>query len=317
MRKVIGIGETVFDIIFHDDQPVNATPGGSTYNSMISLGRAGISAEFISETGDDRVGRRIMAFLEENGVSSQSVCIHSGQKSALSLAFLNAQKDAEYVFYKDHARDRLEFRYPQIEPDDVVLFGSFYAINPVVRDQVKSFLKYASECGAILYYDVNFRSSHKDDALKLLPNIRENFELADVVRGSNEDFEILFDMKNADDVYEQRIAPFCRNFIYTRGAEPAEMRSADGMHRQYPAEPVNAVSTIGAGDNFNAGFAYGLIRYGITRQQLRCGLSADQWNGLFECAQAFSGNVCQSMYNYIDVEFGIGMKEKMNIIKCK
>ena len=57
MRKVIGIGETVLDIIFRGDQPVKATPGGSTYNTMISLGRAGIPSEFISETGDDHVGK--------------------------------------------------------------------------------------------------------------------------------------------------------------------------------------------------------------------------------------------------------------------
>jgi len=28
MRKVIGIGETVLDIIFRDEQPISALPGG-------------------------------------------------------------------------------------------------------------------------------------------------------------------------------------------------------------------------------------------------------------------------------------------------
>ena len=40
MRNIIGIGETVFDIIFREDQPQKAVPGGSTFNAMISLGRA-------------------------------------------------------------------------------------------------------------------------------------------------------------------------------------------------------------------------------------------------------------------------------------
>ena len=39
MRKVIGIGETVLDIIFKDSQPIGAFPGGSTFNGLISLGR--------------------------------------------------------------------------------------------------------------------------------------------------------------------------------------------------------------------------------------------------------------------------------------
>lgn len=308
MRKVIGIGETVFDIIFRDEQPVGAIPGGSTYNSIISLGRAGVPAEFISETGDDRVGRRITGFLEENGVSSRSVCIHKGQKSALSLAFLNAQNDAEYVFYKDHAQDRLEFVYPEVNPDDVVLYGSFYSINSVVRAQVKEFLDYASQHGAILYYDVNFRASHKCDADRLMGNIRENLDLADVVRGSDEDFDILFEKRGADDVYETEIARHASNFIYTCGAKPLEVRAASGMKRSYEVKRVPTVSTVGAGDSFNAGFAFGLIRYGVTREALRAGLDADIWDKLIACAQGFSANVCQSMYNYIDKEYGEQLK---------
>ena len=304
MRKVIGIGETVFDIIFKNDQPVNATPGGSTYNSMISVGRSGIPAVFISETGDDRVGRQIRRFLEQNGVSSKCVCIHKGQKSALSLAFLNDQNDAEYAFYKDHANDRLDFDYPDIQKDDVVLFGSFYAINPVVRRQVKDFLEYAKSHGAILYYDINFRASHKCDAQILMPNICENLQLADVVRASHEDCHILFESVDAESLYRTRISPYTSHFICTRGADPAELYTNHGMRRQYPVKPVQTVSTIGAGDSYNAGFACGLIRYGITRQQIAEGLPLSQWDGLFACAQAFSANVCQSVFNYIDPGFG-------------
>ena len=55
MRKVIGIGETVLDIIFKNNQPDTAAPGGSTFNSMVSLGRAGVSAYFISEVGNNQI----------------------------------------------------------------------------------------------------------------------------------------------------------------------------------------------------------------------------------------------------------------------
>lgn len=39
MLRVIGIGETVLDILFKNDQPQKAVPGGSTFNSIVSLGR--------------------------------------------------------------------------------------------------------------------------------------------------------------------------------------------------------------------------------------------------------------------------------------
>ena len=100
MRKVIGIGETVLDIIFRNEEPVGAIPGGSTFNAMISLGRSGIQATFISETGNDRVGRKILNFLEENHVDSSNVNVYPESKSPLSLAFLNDNNDAESCFIK-------------------------------------------------------------------------------------------------------------------------------------------------------------------------------------------------------------------------
>ena len=43
MRKIIGIGETILDIIFKNGQPTKALPGGSVFNTMVSLGRLGTS----------------------------------------------------------------------------------------------------------------------------------------------------------------------------------------------------------------------------------------------------------------------------------
>lgn len=217
MRKVIGIGETVLDIIFKNNQPIGAVPGGSTYNAMISLGRAGVPAQFISETGNDRVGEMIISFLKENGVGAEYINVFPDSKSPLSLAFLNEQNDAEYLFYKDHPHDQLDFVMPDVQKDDIVMFGSYFAINPVIRPQVKGFLDYARQKGAILYYDVNFRPSHKNEVMKLTPNILENLELADIVRGSHEDFEVMYKKDDADKVYRAEISFYCKKFIYTQG----------------------------------------------------------------------------------------------------
>jgi len=309
MRKVIGIGETVLDIIFRGDQPIHAVPGGSTYNAIISLGRAGVRTSFISETGNDRVGRMIIQFLKDNGCQAECVNVYPDSKSPVSLAFLNEQNDAEYIFYKDHPNDRLDFTYPNVEADDIVLFGSYYALNPVIRPQVKAFLEYAHEKGAILYYDVNFRGSHQNEIMRITPNLLENFELADIVRGSAEDFEILFHKNDPNVVYRSQIMFYTKDFIYTQAANPIELRATGNIIKQYPIVPIDTVSTIGAGDNFNAGFVYGLIKYGITRNMLTQGLREEQWDQLIGSGQQFSTEVCRSLYNYISPEFGLRLRQ--------
>lgn len=299
MRKVIGIGETVLDIIFKNEQPIGAYPGGSTFNAIISLARAGADCTFISETGHDRVGDHILSFLKDNGVDSSRVNVFPNSKSPISLAFLDDRNDAEYIFYKDHPHDQLDFNYPDIEPDDIVLFGSFYAVNPAIRPQVVGLLDYARSHGAIIYYDVNFRSAHKDEVMRITPNFLENLEYADIVRGSHEDFDVLYKLQDPDKVYNAEVSFYCKKFIYTNGAQPVELRAENGLRKSYPVIETETVSTIGAGDNFNAGFIYGLLKYGITRATIEQGLSEQQWDNVIACAQKFSAEACKSLFNYV------------------
>ena len=311
MRKVIGIGETVLDIIFKNNQPIGAVPGGSVFNGIISLGRAGVPASFISETGNDRVGQQICQFLKDNSVNADNICVYPESKSPISLAFLNENNDAEYIFYKDHPHDQLEFVYPDIQPDDIVMFGSYYAVNPVIRPQVTAFLDYAKNKGAIIYYDVNFRASHRHEVMKLTPNILENLEYADIVRGSTEDFEVMFKKTDAEVIYRSQIAFYTKNFIMTQGSRPIEMRAEGGLKKQYAVEQMETVSTIGAGDNFNAGFVYGLIKYGVTREMVASGFDEALWDEVIACAQRFSANVCKSIDNSIDKDFARQMEQEM------
>ena len=252
MRKVIGIGETILDIIFRGDQPSAAVPGGSVFNGIVSLGRMGINVGFISETGNDRVGNIILQFMRENHIPTDHVNVFPDGKSPVSLAFLNEQSDAEYIFYKDYPKQRLDVLFPKLEEDDIVMVGSYYALNPVLREKILELLDQAREKKAIIYYDPNFRSSHKNEAMKLAPTIIENLEYADIVRGSLEDFLYMYNMQDIDKIYKDKIKFYCPRFICTAGAEKVALRT-NLVNKDYPIEPLQAVSTIGAGDNFNAG----------------------------------------------------------------
>ena len=287
-RRVIGIGETVLDILFKNDQPQKAVPGGSTFNSIVSLGRAGVDCAIVTETGSDHVGDLICAFLQSNGVSDEFVCRHPGTKSHITLAFLDDNNDAQYTFYKDHATALIDEQLPDIHADDIVLFGSFFAINPVIRPVVGKLLREAKQAGAWLYYDINFRKSHVPDIPDVLANIEENMRLASLVRGSKEDFEYLYGLSDADAIYE-RVQPLCSTFILTDGAR--EIRFYDhGQVTTYPVQRIETVSTVGAGDNFNAGYIYAMLQ-GMDTPAERIAM-----------AQRWSQDVCRQLGNNISDE---------------
>ncbi|MBQ7683359.1 MAG: carbohydrate kinase, partial [Bacteroidaceae bacterium] len=100
-RKVVGVGETVLDILFRDGQPKAAVHGGSSFNSIISVGRAGVPCTFVGYTGADIVGRQTVDFLRANGVGTEHFQVRQGEKSCISLAFLADNGDASYIFYKE------------------------------------------------------------------------------------------------------------------------------------------------------------------------------------------------------------------------
>lgn len=301
MRKVIGIGETILDILFRDGQPQAAVPGGSVYNAVISLGRMGQNVTFISETGNDRVGEMILANMRENGVDTANVNVFPEGKSPVSLAFLNERNDAEYIFYKDYPRQRLEVNMPEISSDDIIMIGSYFAITPVLRDKVKELLDRAHDAGAIIYYDVNFRSTHANEAIKLMPTIIENFEYADILRGSTEDFQNMFRQPDADKVYSNHVGFYCPNFICTDADGDVRLRTKH-VCKDYPVTPLKAVSTIGAGDNFNAGVVYGLLKYRVRRADLAELTEAD-WDAIIRCGMDFSADVCKNVSNSVSKEF--------------
>ena len=309
MRKIIGIGETILDILFKDGVAATSVPGGSTFNSMISLGRVGVSACFVSEIGDDKVGGIVRTFLTDHGVDDRFLTEYPDCKSPISLAFLDANNNATYSFYKEPFGKRADWECPKIERDDIVLFGSYYALNPDMRYKVTALLDEARRAGAIIYYDVNFRRNHAGEAIKLMGTVIENLEYADIVRGSDEDFEVLYRIGEGSRVFKEKIDFYCPRLIYSRGAKGVEFYSRE-LTKSYPIEPITPVSTIGAGDNLNAGILYGLIKYRIRRDDL-AHLSERDWDDIIRCGLQFSAETCLHTDNYISREFAAEMTGRL------
>ena len=300
MRKIFGIGETIYDILFREGQPVAAVPGGSVFNGLISLGRTGLNCTFITEIGADQVGQNILAFMQQNGINTDYVSCYQGKKTAISLAFLDEKGDAHYSFYKDYPNNRLDFEMPLIQKDDIVAFGAYFALNPVLKDKVRPFLNYAKEQGAILYYDLNFRDNHAHEVDALRDTFKENFAIADIVRGSHEDFINVYGHDDCHRIYYE-ISKYCPRFICTRGSNGVLVID-HGQEYRVCSHPIEPVSTIGAGDNFNAGILYGLYTGNISRENLDS-LTRQDWDRLVGYGIEFGTEVCMSTSNYVSTDF--------------
>jgi fructokinase len=301
MRKVIGIGETILDIIFENNQPTSALPGGSVFNGFISLARLNVPVVFISELGADPVGKIIRSFMEQNQISTQYVDSFPDGKSPVSLAFLDDKRQASYSFYKEYPNQRLEVTFPKIEEDDILVFGSYYALNPVLRERTVELLEYAQERKAIIYYDLNFRHAHAHEAIRLKPVMLENFEYANIIKASTEDIYNIFAKNDATNVYREHIRFYCKNHIATQGADGVDLFT-NTLSQHFDVPAIAPVSSIGAGDSFNAGVIWGLLKYGVKRSDLDT-LGKEKWAKIIRCGIDLATEVCLTYDNYISPSF--------------
>lgn len=297
MRRIFGLGETVFDIIFKDGQPISAKAGGSVLNALVSLARLGHKTYFISELGNDKVGDTIVNFLSKNNINTSYLQRYNHGQSALAMAFLNKNNDAEYDFYKNYPKKRLTIDLPDFRKDDILLFGSFYAIDTTIRSQAYKIVKHALECGCIIIYDPNFRNKHTTNTNEYNSYINENISMADIVRGSNEDFLNIFSTTTAEESY-LKIKDLCLNLIFTANTKGVSLYSQN-INKHYAVPKISPISTIGAGDNFNAGIIHEILDSNIYKQDIN-DINEFNWDKIIKSGIKLSTAVCMSMDNYID-----------------
>ena len=310
MARVFTIGETVYDIIFKKGKPIAAKPGGAMLNTAISLGRLGVEVFLISEFGPDSepVGKKINDFLISNQVNTDYVNRFDDGKSTIALAFLNDENDADYSFYNHPPSNRCNYPEVEFEADDIVLFGSFFSLTKEIRPFIIGTLTRAANSGAIIIYDPNFREPHVHNLPELKPMILENMRFPDIIRGSDRDFYLIFNSNNVDEAFYVISGESNANLIYTQNRNGVDLFTLDStLH--VPAQDITPVSTIGAGDNFNAGVIWTLIRNEITKKDIEH-LPNKQWEKIINNGIQFASNVCLSYNNYISIEFAVEMLRK-------
>lgn len=288
--RIFCMGEALLDIIFENNQPKYATPGGSMLNSAISLARMGNEVYMISDLGNDHTGQIIIDFLESNLVSTRYIHRYNTGHTAVALAFLDENRNAKYTFYKDFPEDRFPGNLPDICPGDILLFGSFYSITAAIYNHLHLFISEAAAKGALVIYDPNFRQPHLHELELLRPMILKNIRCADIVKGSDEDFGYIFGASDFQSAFRSVENAGCTNLIYTRNKEDVEA-VIDGLHLRLPVPQITPVSTVGAGDAFNAGIIHGLLSF--------IGKTGTDDIILLQTGIEFATKVCMSLENYL------------------
>ncbi|MCL2328957.1 MAG: PfkB family carbohydrate kinase [Bacteroidetes bacterium] len=286
------IGETVLDIIFKNSQPQTAKVGGSALNTAVSLATLGNNVSFISELGSDHVGDMCCDFLHSRAIDISFVQRHNERQTAIALAFLNEANNAEYQFYKDETPE-CDCEIPQLCATDMLHIASSFAIKPRSRKFLQNIFSAARNSGATVFYDPNMRALLQKNSAEY-EAVFENFTHSQIVRVSNDDCLNIWGHCNTELIYSELQTFGVKLFVCTYSSEKVEVFTAHGC-QTFGVPPIQTLSTVGAGDTFNAGLLHCLN----SAQQEIAKLSPEFYNLAIPFAIHCAAQVCCSFDNYL------------------
>ncbi len=275
MRKIIAIGESVLDTLFVDGQPVKSFVGGRIACAAASLGSLGLPCVMLSECTTDSVGDIVVNYLSGHGVDTRLIDRYPDGATPFSAIFPNGS-GKQIVNYGVYPKTRFDIVWPRIDEDDIVLFGSLYAIDLPQRQRLYELLKYAVERRAILIYLPGFQHGIGYRLTKVMPHLLENLEISDIVIAHEQDIHDIFPGETGDEAYHGHIEFYCRNYVHLTRSLSLLMYS---LGLELPASKPATDNLLGWQAGLTAGIIAQLFEKNITREQL-LNLDADTWRGI-------------------------------------
>ena len=180
--------------------------GGSAANAAVALARLGRPVRFVTAYADDAHGRLLADHLRDNGVRLGSDPLVL-DRTATAVATLAESGAATYEFDIDWRLGPLALP-PDAEPV-VVVFGSIgAALDPGAGDVARLVEEHRSS--ALTVFDLNARPAITGTGPEVVARAEAMAALADVVKASDEDLELLWPGREHGEVAAELPGPWCR-----------------------------------------------------------------------------------------------------------
>jgi sugar/nucleoside kinase (ribokinase family) len=283
--EVVGIGNAVVDVISHADDAFLGemniekgimqlierdraedlygamndrvqTPGGSVANTIAGIGALGLPTAFIGRVNDDDLGKFYAQSMIDGGTDFVNAPVAGGDlPTSRSMIFVSPDGERSMNTYLGISTDL----GPADVPDAVaksakIMFLEGYLFD---KDQGKQAFLEASRLtraaggkAGIAISDPFCVDRHRDDFLRMIAD-----EL-DYVIGNEAEIRSLFETDDLEEALAKTSA-ICGMVVCTRSGDGVTL-IRDGERVEVPVTKVTPVDATGAGDQFAAGFLFGM-----------------------------------------------------------
>jgi sugar/nucleoside kinase (ribokinase family) len=232
------------------------TPGGSVANTIAGAGALGLDAAFIGRVHDDALGHFYADAMNEDGVDFVNPPVAGGElPTSRSMIFVSPDGERSMNTYLGISSELgSEDVSKDVAGNAQIMFLEGYLFD---KDKGKAaFMEAARDCRegggkpGIAISDPFCVERHRADFLSLIENDLE------FVIGNEAEIKSLFETEDLDEALA-KTAAICPLVVCTRSGDGVTVLH-EGARVDVPVEKITPVDATGAGDQFAAGFLYGL-----------------------------------------------------------
>ena len=254
------------------EHPVGLGFAGDTLNSAIYLNRlleAPAEIAFVSVLGLDPLSSRMMAFMESEGINTQSVQLSPDRQIGLYAIATDDEGERSFSYWRSESAARTLFQdgdgvnFQVLANFDVLCLSAITLaiLPPPVRAQLLQELsRLRTEQDVTVVFDSNYRPALWESVEQAQLNVAQAWRITDIALPSVDDEMHLF-----NDADEQSVLARLKGYGVQRGAlkrgasGPLSLGENDGQGNPYTLvdldnSTVTIVDTTAAGDSFNAGY---------------------------------------------------------------
>ena len=267
--RVVIAGEALIDLIIGQDGTVNPAAGGGQYNAARALARLGGNVEFMGRLSDDWFGALLRRKLEEDGVGT-ALAVNTEDPTTLVLAEIDEAGVAHYHWYIEKTTvPGLELADARraLEPaPDALHVGTLGLAMEPIADSLAAVVAEVPD-STLVMVDPNCRPTATPDFDRYQERMRRIIARADVVKGSDEDFEYLALAESPAATARLLLEQGVGAVLVTHGGDEA-LGFCAGGEASVPVPKVEVADTVGAGDTFGGSFLAYWLEHGFGRAEL-------------------------------------------------
>ncbi|KHF38947.1 sugar kinase [Halalkalibacter okhensis] len=265
---IVTIGETMVLLTPENGLMKYATTynrkyGGAESNFAIGISRLGHQAAWISQVGNDELGKGMISFIRGEGVHVDKVKLIDSASTGLYFKEVRNESDVRVQYYRKGSA--ASFMSPDMLDEEYLKKAKYLhltGITPALSDScyqvILQAIEIAKRNGITVVFDPNLRKKlwSEEKARKVLLDIAGQ---SDIILPGVAEGEFLFGESDPILLGKRFLEHGAKIVVLKVGAKGAYYFTSD-EYKLVPGFKVEkVVDPVGAGDGFAAGFVSGLI----------------------------------------------------------